>query len=1023
VSTNTLAQKGLAVKTDGILGPELTDWLQKPLSPRTNTSLPANLTAQAYLIAHLPPPDFVRGVLWYLPSSRDLITARHIIQYFLLKYNPAPQLLTFPEDFTIWLAATNSGVPSLLLVPNEYQTLALPEVKTVEQYTISLQIGQNIKPLELLRRLETAGFEPGPLPNNNGWFQKIGGQIIVTTNTENYNIIFDDNNISQIFKHNLATGLNDHPLTTITIWPRRLTPHPHTNLTNYLKSDFTLVGLPNQPNDLLGKIFPLNPLSKSSIFGSLPLFGGQWSECLNFIKQTELHQQKTVILTSEINTTKQSLAEIKDNISIFEIPENISNIITGFQDLISNLNIISDRELTGIKRPKSWVGLASFEELTIGDHLVHIDHGIGKFSGLTYQSLDNIKREYFTIDYADNDKLFVPVEHTDRLSRYLGSVNPKIERLHSASWFKTTRKVKQEAAALAQDLLKLYAKRTLSKLAPWQRHPEEELLSASFPYQLTPDQLRAWSEISADLDNTQPMDRLICGDVGFGKTELAIRAAWRATLNGAQVALLAPTTILAQQHFDTFTKRLSSLGIKIGLISRAQNSKSIKETLTELQQGSVDIIIGTHRLLARDVYFKNLGLLIIDEEQRFGVKQKEVLKNFKPGVHILSLSATPIPRTLNLAISQVRDLSLVATPPLGRQGVTTEFVAISDEVIARAINLEKKRQGQVYYLVRHITDIPKTEFRLKKIFPNLKLGVIHGRLDTKEVARTMHEFDDGQIDVLLATTIIENGLDLPNVNTIIIEEADKFGLADLYQLRGRVGRSTTQAYAYFFTNEKKTDLATKRLEALAQAPTLGGGLSIALRDLELRGAGAILGREQHGSVSAVGLHLYGQLLAQAVEELQTGTPIAPIPEVLLRLPLEGRISPDLIPTETKRIQIYQRLASIREPSELLIETTKILGRALNDEPADRLWQNLLTLLEIKLLAERARLQEITCTVENKIGKFIFRFLEKPSADNFNKLLNFDANWHKIESGWTNKHPLAAGAWIPWLKENLKILGK
>jgi transcription-repair coupling factor len=999
-------------------------------------TLPPNLTAQAFFIANLPHHLLSGGVLWFLPSSHDLGRARELIKFFTKLNKISTELLTFPDDFVYWLKYQNDKTPTIMFVVPDHINLALPTKKDIATHTVKISAGENKAPFALIRELESAGFEPGPLPDATGWFLKQGGAITIASATEAWRIDFNSNIIEDIFKFNLATGLTCEKIKNITLLPQKLTPHSEITLKKYLTNQITLIAPPSEIVQTGKNTQLVSLLKPSNLFGSVPLFGKQWPEITSYLQEKNTKGKNVVIFTNEPQTILANLVNLTYKPKIIEVGESIVVELEGFENLSEKTIYLTDRELIGLKRKRTFASLASFEHLAIDDYLVHIDHGIGRFRGLTSQTIDNIAREYFLVEYAEEDKLYVPIEHTDRLSRYLGEPHPKVERLHSASWFQITKKVKAEAASLARELLNLYARRQKSKVKPWQHFPEEEILAANFPWPLTPDQLKAWSEISADLDRTMPMDRLICGDVGFGKTELAVRTTLRAALNNYQIALLTPTTILAQQHFDTFSERLEKLGVKLGLISRAQTASTIKQTLTDAAAGKIDIIIGTHRLLARDVHFKNLGLLIIDEEQRFGVKQKEELKAVKPEVHVLSLSATPIPRTLNLAVSNVRDLSIITTPPTGRQGVVMEFCAPHEATIKRAIEQELTRGGQIYYLVNHISKLPQIELKLKKLLPHLKLGTIHGRLNPREVAQTMHAFDKKELQLLLATTIIENGLDLPNVNTLIVEGAENFGLSDLYQLRGRVGRGRTRAYAYFLVKDSHTQAASKRLEALSQAPALGGGLTIALKDLELRGAGAILGKEQHGQVSAVGLHLYGQLLAQAVEELQTGESLPNIPEVLLRLPLEGRIHTDLIPIEANRIQVYQRLAGIREPAELKIIAEEIIGRPLTSEPADRLLQNLLTLLEIKLLAERARLGEVSCQTSNGFGQFTLRFLEAPSVEIIERLTSFDSRWG-VEplgggtlyrhteggAGIRAKHPLAVGAWIPWLKQSLKLLGK
>jgi transcription-repair coupling factor (superfamily II helicase) len=985
-------------------------------------SLTSNLTAQAYLLANLPPNQLAQGLVWFLPSSHHFHSARLLANWFWPDQTHPPRLLNFPEDLPTWFL--NHDPQTILLVAQSHLSLALPKPQDIEQTTVRLATGQTIKPLDCLRQLEQAGFEPGPLPDTSGWFVKQGDTLTVATNSSSWRLHWLNNNLEQIEEINPATGQVAGQVTNLVLPPRRLTPQAGTSLKDYLTINKpTLLANPIELNGLTSRYYPLDPLRPQTIFSAVPLFAQQWSVLDKYLADGAAANEQIIILTSQPQTIKHQLKNLSGSPTVIEVSETVASAAEGFGDLPGQTIYLTDRELIGVKRRPPRRSLASFEHLTVGDYLVHIDHGIGRFRGLVNQTIDDINRDYFLVEYAADDKLFVPIEHTDRLSRYLGNPHPKLERLHSANWYKVTKKIKAETAILARELLSTYARRAGSQLMPWQQAPEEAVLAKSFPWPLTSDQLKAWAEISSDLDQAKPMDRLVCGDVGFGKTELAVRAAWRGVLNHYQIAILAPTTILAQQHFDTFSDRLTNLGVKVGLVSRAVPAAAIKQQLKALADGQLDVIIGTHRLLARDVHFNNLGLLVIDEEQRFGVKQKEELKALKPALHVLALSATPIPRTLNLSVSSLRDLSIITTPPAGRRAVTTEFCELNDATIEQAIKKELARQGQVYYLVPHISDLPAVEARLQRLVPEASRAIVHGRLSPQIVSATMHRFDEGEINILLATTIIENGLDLPNVNTLLVEGAEHFGLADLYQLRGRVGRGLAQAYAYFLLSHKPTAAANKRLEALAQANELGQGLTLALKDLELRGAGAILGREQHGQVSAVGLHLYGQLLAQAIEELKTGEPFSTIPEVLLRLPLEGRLLSELIPAETNRIQIYQRLAAIREPAELEPTAAEIIGRPLGNELADRQLKNLLTLLTIKLLAEKARLSEVSCQSRGAWGRFNLRFLEAPTEEITQRLVDFDQSWHKVESVWQAEHPLAAGAWIPWLKTSLEQLGK
>lgn len=1020
MSTHILAAEPGVVKAKTSKGPSgLADHLKQL---KLSATLPSNLSAQAFLIANLPPTSFEAGVVWFVPSTRELARAHSLLDFFLKPSVPVSRY-TFPEDFTPWAVAGGEGKPRLLLVVPDHLDLALPAPKDIAKHSTSLTLGQEITPMTVLRELEAAGYQPGPLPDTAGWFVKQGGMVVVAATSSAWRLTWSGNALEELVPINLVSSRSGQPLTALTIPPHRLEPDPKSTLKRFLGTDQTLVGLPPAVELAAHRSFPVDLMRPSKLFGTVPLFGRQWLELKTFLSTQLANNLNLKVLTSEPGLVKRELGELASHIEVTDVPQSAAAELEGFCDSLGKTCYLTDRELGLVVRRRPRASLAAFEKLGSGDYLVHIDHGIGRFTGLCQQAIDGVTRDYFQVSYAEEDKLYVPIEHTDRLSRYLGSPHPKVERLHNAGWFQVTKKVKLETAAVAKELLALYAKRQVERATPWQHQPEEAVLAASFPWPLTPDQLKAWAEISADLERTLPMDRLICGDVGFGKTELAVRTAARAVLNGHQVALLAPTTILAQQHFDTFTDRLKTIGLKVGLVSRAQDPKTIRATLAQVKEGKLDVVVGTHRLLARDVHFQSLGLLIVDEEQRFGVKQKEELRALKPALHVLSLSATPIPRTLNLAVSALRDLSIISTPPTGRQRVATTFCPDDPSTIKRAITTELERDGQVYYLVNHVADLPSTELKLKKLLPDIKVGTIHGRMAPKEVAKTMHAFDQRELELLLATTIIENGIDLPNVNTLIVEGAENFGLSDLYQLKGRVGRGDTRAFAYFLVSDKHSEAAAKRLEALSQAEDLGSGLTVALKDLELRGAGAILGKEQHGQVSAVGLHLYGQLLAQAVEELRTGLPTPTTPEVLLRLPLEGRIHPDLIPEEQARIQVYQRLAHVHEPSELKPLAEELIERPLGSEPADRLLINLLTLLELKLYAERARLREVSTQVTGSDGQFTLRFLEAPKEETIARLTAFDDRWHQVEGSWQATLPLAAGAWIPWLEESLKQLAR
>lgn len=982
-------------------------------------NLPINLSAQAYYISKLSQSGGGLRIIWGLNSNRELAPAATLLKFFQQFLKSPGAVLTFPQDFLTW-QASRPPEPSTLLVAREHWPLALPNGTSIKQHTINLKTGSTLKPAQLKTALAAAGYEAGPLPERDGWWQQQGGTLWLAAADATWQLVWQGNQLETINRYNLLTQNIFESVKTLIIHPRQLPPQNNSSLNNHLTAADIIINPPLGLKLLSQRIITCQSTLPSAL-GGIPSLVNSWPQVNDYIKAQLQAGYVLKIFSTEIQNLKIKLAPWAASLAWQEISDNLALVLEGFKDDLNKTIYLSDRELIGLKRHHFITNLAAYEKLMRGDYVVHIDHGIGRFNSLISQTVDEQTRDYFLIDYADNDKLYVPIEHTDRLSRYLGSPHPPLQKLQGGNWFKITRRAKQETAALARELIKLYAERTLARVKPMAAYPEEELLAASFPWPLTSDQLKAWAEIAADLTGTKPADRLICGDVGFGKTELAVRAAFRAVLNGYQVAVLTPTTLLAQQHYDTFSQRLKNFGLNLGLLSRAQTAARQLETIKLIKQGRLDIAIGTHSLLANRLQFNRLGLLIIDEEQRFGVKQKEKLKNYKPTLHVLSLSATPIPRSLNLAVSSLRDLSLIMTPPTGRQKVNTTVSVLNENIIKQALDQEIKRGGQIYYLVNHIADLPRAAARLNKLAPQATLGIIHGRLPAAQTARIMRDFDAKKLDILLATSIIENGLDLPGVNTLVVENSEKFGLADLYQLKGRVGRGTTKAYAYFLVGKKLTDLGQKRLQALRAAEDLGSGLSLALKDMELRGAGAILGREQHGQVTAVGVHLYGQLLAQAIEELKTGLPTPTIPEVLLRLPLPGLIAQELIPDELNRLQIYRRLAAVREAQELKTLAEEILGRPLQNSWPDNQLQNLLTLLEFKLLAERAGLREVSCKQQGDSGQFLIRFLNPPTALQLKRLNSFDSNWHQVESSWQARQPLAAGAWIEWLKASLEQL--
>jgi len=563
-----------------------------------------------------------------------------------------------------------------------------------------------------------------------------------------------------------------------------------------------------------------------------------------------------------------------------------------------------------------------------GDLVVHRDHGIGRFIEMRTVTVagegpgaPDVEQEYMTLEYADGERLHVPVAHLDRVDRYIGGADsrPSLARLGTGEWERTKRRAKERTEEVARELLVLYSRRETAEGhaygvdATWQREMEE-----SFPFEETPDQELVLEEIKRDMEASRPMDRVVCGDVGFGKTELAVRVAFKAAVEGRQVAVLVPTTVLAQQHFLTFSERLQAFPVTVRQLSRFCTAREVEETMLGLQTGGVDIVIGTHRLLQKDVAFRNLGLVIIDEEQRFGVLQKERFKELRVAVDVLSLSATPIPRTLHMSLAGIRDLSVIQTPPEERQPIKTYVTAREEGLIREVITRELSRGGQVFYVHNRVQNIEYEADQLRRLLPDSRIAIAHGQMHENVLGGVMRSFTDGQIDVLVSTTIIESGLDIPNANTIIVNNSHRFGLAQLYQLRGRVGRSGQRAYAYLLYPPEKalTEKADKRLEVIGDLQDLGAGFTLAMRDLEIRGAGNLLGEEQSGDIAAVGLELYTHLLNQAVTSLR-GKPVVESPaQVAVSLPLTAFLPAAFISDEKLRLRSYRDLAACVTEAEL-----------------------------------------------------------------------------------------------------------
>ncbi len=637
----------------------------------------------------------------------------------------------------------------------------------------------------------------------------------------------------------------------------------------------------------------------------------------------------------------------------------------GFFSSTLKMAVISEIDLQGRKpaakkkKKKDEAERLLVEDLKMGDYIVHENYGIGIFRGVTSVETEGITREYVLLEYAGTDRLYLPLEKLDVLYKYSSSEDkePRLSKLGGTDWERTKKKVSESIQELAEGLLKLYASReamegyTFSPDTPWQSQFEE-----TFPYQETPDQLKAIEDVKRDMEQKRPMDRLVCGDVGYGKTEVAMRAAFKAVMDGKQVAILVPTTVLAEQHLGGFKERFKDYPAVIECLSRFRSAKEQKSIIADLEKGVTDLVIGTHRLLSKDIKFRDLGLLIIDEEHRFGVAQKEKIKALKEMVDVISLSATPIPRTLHMSLTGLRDLSVIDTPPPERYPITTYVLEYNDEIIYEAIMAEIERGGQVFFVHNRIEDIYKVKENLEKLVPGLKIGIGHGRMKEEELAPTLMSFIKGELHIFLCTTIIESGLDMPNVNTIIVDEADKLGLAQLYQLRGRVGRSNRVAYAYLTYRPERVlnETAQKRLNAIREFSELGSGIKIAERDLEIRGAGNILGPEQHGYIYAVGFDLYCRLLEEETARLR-GVVKKSTFETQVDVDVDYYIPDTYIPDSGTKMRIYRRLLLAVEPAEI---------NAIREELLDRFGklpnpvENFLRISELKVIAKNKEIKSL-----------------------------------------------------------------
>lgn len=730
--------------------------------------------------------------------------------------------------------------------------------------------------------------------------------------------------------------------------------------------------LPRQPEFVKpGQIINFPGKSVPSFLGNQELLAGEirhWHStgyAVVVLVSSQQRAQQLALALQEYNIDAFYANSLEGHVRAGNVVISTGNPAAGFELPGCRLVVLTESEVYGQrKKPRrEWRQsdrLAPFVDIKTGDYVVHVNHGIGRYLGVTPLTIQGIQKEYLLVKFAGEDKLYVPVDQVGLIQKYLGSEGeaPRLSRLGGADWARAKGKVKESVREMAQELLALYAARetvkgfAFGKDTVWQREFED-----AFPFEETPDQLRAAEEIKSDMERPRPMDRLLCGDVGYGKTEVALRAVFKAVMEGKQVAVLAPTTILAQQHYNTFRERLADYPVRVDVISRFRTTREQRQVLQELEKGTVDIIIGTHRLLQEDVRFKDLGLLVVDEEQRFGVAHKERLKVISKNVDVVTLSATPIPRTLHMSLVGMRDTSILETPPEDRYPVQTYVLEEDPVLIREAIRREMGRGGQVFFVYNRIFDMDRVSLWLQGLVPEARIAIAHGQIKEDELERVMLDFMNHEYDVMVCTTIIENGLDIPNVNTLIVKEAGMMGLAQLYQLRGRVGRSNRVAYAYFTYRKDRVlgEAAEKRLAAIREFTELGSGFKIAMRDLEIRGAGNILGAEQHGHIAAVGFDLYSRLLEEAVREAR-GEEAPRMVDTTIELPVEAYIPDTYIPDTNQKVAIYKRIAAFNSLSEIPDMEDELVDR-FGDLPGPVC--NLLAVAKIRVMAGWLKIKSIS----------------------------------------------------------------
>jgi transcription-repair coupling factor len=1034
----------------------------------------ANSSAKLFLLNHLlhssPVLSSAKNILFVPHEDTEVAEFTSLAPLFLntkeYTLHTLPHKDTRDElkvEWVIRIAQLKEGNHKNIFLLSETDALAekFPEQKKLLQEQLVLEKGGQIDHLGLFNRLVSMGFEVSPdLSLQKGQYRRSGEVIDVFPIGSEYpfKIEMEFDRISNIWSFSLRDKRIIKSYQKLVIFPIKISGFGKPFHEMLQKNDLIITDDVDAPfhesaSQIGSKLLEFTPFAEGeddqhhqmrflsvlkfyNLYDLLSDFRSKLEKdyfIFVFTKRTD--ELQNIFLEEKIPFfTEESTDFHQQGKGIFLLNAESAEVMPpSFQNPDQKILFLTDREIFQLRRSRKQKSLESLNlefltSLKLGDYVVHMDHGIGHFLGVSEQEIDEYTREYLEIAYAGSDRLFVPVDQAEKVSRFLHEEGeePKLNRLGSAEWENIQRKAKKETEKIAKELLKLYAEREQSKKLSFSLDTKrQQEFERTFPYEETPGQISSILDVKRDMESEAPMDRLVCGDVGFGKTEVAMRAAFKCVENGRQVTLVAPVTILAQQHYESFTKRMNAFDVRIEVISRFKTPAQQKQILKNLEKGKIDILIGTHRLLQPDVKFRNLGLLVIDEEQRFGVRQKERFKEIRKNVDVLTLTATPIPRTLNLALNKLRDISTITTPPPGRLPIITEVRRFSDYLIRDAICKELERGGQVYFLYNRVKTIEGIADKLRHLVPEAKVVVGHGQLQAFELEKRIIDFKEGKYNVLVSSTIVENGIDLPNANTIIVMHAECFGLAQLYQLRGRIGRGKRQAFAYFLYQTQKLSVeAKKRLRAIVEASELGSGFQIAMRDLEIRGAGDVLGVSQSGTVNAVGVGHFLRLLKETIRKMKEGkkrTSNEETKDVTIDLPVDAYIPSTYIADSKDKILAYQSLSSANSFQELK-EIAEDFSEEYGKLPSQV--STLLRIIELKILARQANIIAIRSVLLNRTNREIQFLLGKNvGASEIMNLLQHQEKW--LVSSDRLKIPLKelGRDFLESIKKGLLFLGK